>query len=179
MQYSIFTIGHSTRADKEFIELLQHFKIELLADIRTIPRSRWNPQFNKGSLEHSIPAAGLKYIHIPELGGLREPRGNSIHLGLKEPGLRAYADHMQTPEFEAALSQILYIASKKRVALMCAEASFEKCHRRLTSDALLVRDAEVLHILSKEEVIPHVLTPTAKVDGTTILYPAPQSSLEF
>jgi uncharacterized protein (DUF488 family) len=98
----IYTIGHSTRPEKEFIDLLRHYHIQVLADIRTMPRSRWNPQFNRTALERSIPKAGMKYMHIPELGGLREARPRSVNLALKESGFRGYADHMQTPEDQGA-----------------------------------------------------------------------------
>lgn len=175
----IYTIGHSTRQENEFLELLQHYQIEVLADIRTMPRSRWNPQFNRSAVERSVTAAGMEYMHIPGLGGLRKPAPRSVNLALKDPGLRGYADHMETAEFQGALRTLIQLARKKRVALMCAEASFEKCHRRLTSDALMARKIKVVHILSKEESIPHSLTADARVVDAKVTYPKKQSQLEF
>ena len=176
----IYTIGHSTRKETDFLDLLHHYSIQTLADIRTIPRSRWNPQFNRTSLEKALPQAGITYIHVAELGGLREPSPKSINTGLKNPGLRGYADHMQTSQFEEALGKILALGRKQRIALMCAEADFTKCHRQLTSDALTVRKMKVLHIRSADEVTPHVLSPSAKVEGNRITYPGDrQSMLEF
>jgi uncharacterized protein (DUF488 family) len=175
----IYTIGHSTRKEQEFLETLAKYSIDIVADIRTLPRSRWNPQFNRTSLEKSLPQSGIQYMHIPQLGGLREPSSKSVNGGLKNPALRGYADHMETPEFEQALANVLTLARKKRIALMCAEADYKKCHRQLTSDALTVRKMKVLHILNPEEATPHVLTPFARVSGNRISYPPGQSRLEF
>ena len=176
----IYTIGHSTRKEKDFLELLHHFSIRTLVDIRTIPRSRWNPQFNRTTLEKSLPQSGIHYIHVAELGGLREPAAKSINIGLKNDGLRGYADHMQTAEFDEALGKIIALGHKQTIALMCAEADYTKCHRQLTADALTVRNVKVMHILNADQVTAHVLTPSARVEGTTITYPAGrQAKLEF
>jgi uncharacterized protein (DUF488 family) len=175
----IYTIGHSTRKENEFLDLLKHYSIQTLVDIRTLPRSRWNPQFNRTSLEKTLPKAGIQYMHVAELGGLRDPSPKSIHRGLKDPGLRGYADHMQTPEFEKALTHIMSLGQKHVIALMCAEANYTKCHRQLTSDALVARKIQVLHILNLEEVTSHALTPSACVRGNRITYPADQAKLEF
>ena len=175
----IYTIGHSTRKENEFLELLKQYSIQTLVDIRTLPRSRWNPQFNRTSLEKMLPKAGIQYMHVAELGGLREPSSKSIHRGLKDPGLRGYAEHMETPEFEKALTNIISLGRKRVIALMCAEANYTKCHRQLTSDALVARKIQVLHILNSEQAAAHVLTPTAFVQGNKITYPADQAKLEF
>jgi uncharacterized protein (DUF488 family) len=175
----IYTTGHSTRKETEFLDLLKHYSIKTLVDIRTVPRSRWNPQFNRTSLEKTLPKAGIQYMHVAELGGLREPVPNSINKGLKDPGLRGYADHMQTAEFEIALAKTIALGRKQQIALMCAEANFTKCHRQLTSDALVVRKIQVIHILNLDEAIPHVLRPSATVQGTRITYPENQAKLEF
>ncbi len=175
----IYTIGHSTRSEKDFIELLTRHRIDLLADIRALPRSRWNPQFNKAALEKSIAKAGMEYRPIPELGGLREPSSNGINLALENAGLRGYADYMQTSPFENALLDVIKLAGSRNITLMCAEASYTKCHRQLTSDALIVRKVRVLHILDSVKVEPHVLTPFARVEGNQVTYPLNQSQLEF
>src|SRR5262249_39712172 len=127
----IYTIGHSTRPEKEFIELLKQYSIQTLVDVRTLPRSRWNPQFNSTSMQKSLPAAGIEYSHEPKLGGLREPLRNSTNTGWKNPGFRGYADYMQTREFETAILRITQLSLNGRIALMCAEKDFIKCHRQL------------------------------------------------
>ena len=114
----IYTIGHSTRKEKDFLELLHHYSIHTLVDIRTIPRSRWNPQFNRTTLEKSLSQAGISYIHVPGLGGLREPSPKSSNIGLKNAGLRGYADHMQTTEFEEALARVIALGRNQTVALV-------------------------------------------------------------
>jgi uncharacterized protein (DUF488 family) len=126
-----------------------------------------------------MPKAGIRYMHVAELGGLREPSAKSINRGLKDPGLRGYADHMQTPEFERALANVITLGRKQLIALMCAEANYTKCHRQLTSDALIVRKIKVFHILNAENAASHVLTPSASVQGNRITYPADQAKLEF
>ena len=175
----IYTIGHSTHPEKEFIALLKHYKIQTLMDVRTIPKSRWNPQFNSAVMQKSLAAAGIEYVHEPDLGGLRKPLKNSINAGWENEGFRGYADYMQTPQFETALNRLIELSKKKVIAVMCAEAFYAKCHRKLLSDALLVRALEVIHIISEKQTVPHELTPFAKVEGHQITYPAEQSQLEF
>jgi uncharacterized protein (DUF488 family) len=175
----IYTIGHSTRSEKELIALLKHYSIRMLLDVRTVPRSRWNPQFETTALQKSLPAAGIVYLHEPQLGGLRKPRANSINGGWKNDGFRGYADYMQTPQFESALTKLIQLCQGKLVAIMCAEAFYAKCHRKLLSDALVVRGIPVLHIVSENQVIEHELTSFAKVQDDKITYPPQQSKLEF
>jgi uncharacterized protein (DUF488 family) len=175
----IYTIGHSTRPEKEFIELLKQYSIRTLVDVRTMPRSRWNPQFNSTSLQKSLPAAGIEYLHEPQLGGLREPSSNSINTGWKNPGFRGYADYMQTKQFETAILRVRELSGKRLIALMCAEADYTKCHRQLLSDALTVRGIKVLHIIDQTQTTLHELTSFAKVDGLKLKYPADQPKLEF
>jgi uncharacterized protein (DUF488 family) len=175
----IYTIGHSTHPEEEFISLLKHYKIQTLVDVRTIPKSRWNPQFNTAAMQKSLPAAGIEYVHEPELGGLRKPSNNSINLAWENEGFRGYADYMQTPQFETALNRLIERSKNKVVAIMCAEAFFGKCHRKLLSDALVVRGVEVLHIVSEKQSVSHELTSFARVSGHRITYPAAQSDLEF
>jgi len=175
----IYTIGHSTRPEKEFIELLQQHSIQTLLDVRTIPKSRWNPQFNEISLQRSLPLVGIQYLHEPELGGLRKPALDSINSGWKNPGFRGYADYMQTKRFQTAVTRVVELSGKQQIVLMCAEANYGKCHRMLLSDALAARGIAVIHILDQAQAKPHELTSFAKVEGTRITYPADQSQLEF
>jgi uncharacterized protein (DUF488 family) len=175
----IFTIGHSTHAEKEFVELLKQHSIQTLVDVRTLPRSRWNPQFNTTSMQKSLPAAGIQYQHEPQLGGLREPSSNSINSGWKNRGFRGYADYMQTDQFQNAISRLINLSENRVIAFMCAEKDYTKCHRQLLSDALVVRGIEVLHIIDHAQTKVHELTFFAKVDGLRITYPEDQSKLEF
>ncbi len=175
----IYTIGHSIRAEKDFLALLQQHSIELLIDIRTIPHSRRNPQFNSTTLEQSLRKARLDYLHLPELGGLRKPSPRSINTAWKNPGFRGYADYMSSNEFARGIERVIDLGTRQSIALMCAEAYYGKCHRMLLSDGLVIRNVEVLHILDEKQVRPHLLTSFARVDGTKITYPADQSQLEF
>jgi uncharacterized protein (DUF488 family) len=169
----IYTIGHSTRSLEEFLALLSAHGVQRLADIRTVPRSRHNPQFNRETLPDSLRAAGMEYTHLPGLGGLRRPRPDSPNAGWKNESFRGYADYMLTPEFEAALLELIALGQAELIALMCAEAVPWRCHRSLVADALTVRGVAVEHILSLKRRNPHRLTPRAVVDGTRILYPPP------
>ena len=173
----VFTIGHSTRPIDEFVELLRANGVKLLIDIRTIPKSRHNPQFNSDALEKSLRAARIQYLHVKELGGLRRAKPDSINLGWRNASFRGYADYMQTPEFEEALENATKLAETKPTALMCAEAVPWRCHRSLVADALLVRGIRVLEIVSNAEPKEHKLTPFAQVRGTKVIYPSDQRSL--
>ncbi len=168
---TVYTIGHSTRQLEELVDILKHYEIQLLADVRSIPRSRYNPQFNSDSFANELEKRGIDYQHVSELGGLRHTTKNSPNTGWRNAGFRGYADYMQTSEFKEALDYFLKQATNKTSVLMCAEAVPWRCHRSLLSDALLVRDAEVLHILDKEKIRPATITDFAKIDGTYITYP--------
>ncbi len=170
---TVYAIGHSTRTLDQFIEILQAHKITLLADIRTIPRSRHNPQFNEDSLSRELPKAGIRYRHLKELGGLRHASKDSINTGWQNASFRGYADYMQTREFVSALRGLMELARGKRVAIMCAEGNPFRCHRSLVADALTVRGVRVLHISSRKSAREHTLTSFAKVNGTRITYPQP------
>ena len=167
----LFTIGHSTRSTEELIELLRNHEVSLLVDVRTLPRSRHNPQFEKARLEQSLTDAGIAYRHEPGLGGLRKPSEDSINAGWKNAGFRGYADYMQTPKFAERVDDLLARARETRTALMCAEAVPWRCHRSLIADALIVRGAEVSHIISGSGKRPHKLTSFAHVEGERISYP--------
>jgi uncharacterized protein (DUF488 family) len=175
----IFTIGHSTRPIDEFLSLLKENGVERLVDIRTIPRSRFNPQFNQKSLSESAPQAGIEYIHLDQLGGLRHPRKDSPNKEWKNDGFRGFADYMQTPEFDAAIAKLTDLAQQKITVIMCAEAVPWRCHRSLVSDALFVRGITPTHIMSPGKTQPHALTDFAKVRGQNITYPPKQTSLDL
>ena len=168
----VMTIGHSTRTIEEFIGLLQAHAVSRVVDVRTVPRSRHNPQFNKDSLPDSLKKVGLGYVHMPGLGGLRHAKPDSINMGWRNTSFRGYADYMQTPEFEESLEELIELANHDRLALMCAEAVPWRCHRSLIADALLVRGIRTGDIMSATRRPVHTLTPFAKVRGATITYPA-------
>ena len=168
---TIFTIGHSTRTLDEFIDLLKAYGISLVVDVRTVPRSRHNPQFNKETLPNALKPYGIKYIHLPEIGGLRRPKQDSINLAWRNSSFRGYADYMQTKEFTENLLKIVALARENCLALMCAEALPWRCHRSLISDALVVRHVKVRHIISADSCINHQLNEMAHVEGTKITYP--------
>jgi uncharacterized protein YeaO (DUF488 family) len=168
----IFTIGHSNRPIGEFIKLLQVHGVKQVIDIRTIPKSRHNPQFNSDALADSLRAAKIRYVHLKDLGGLRHARKDSINLGWRNASFRGFADYMQTPEFSAALDRAIELATFHPSALMCAEAVPWRCHRSLVADALLVRGMRVLHITSASAPKPHSITPFARIRGTSITYTA-------
>ena len=164
------TIGHSTHPIEEFVEILKAHSIDELVDIRTVPRSRHNPQFNLDTLPESLAGAGIGYRHLPGLGGLRRPRPDSVNTGWRNASFRGYADYMQTPEFEASLEQLITAARERQVAIMCAEAVEFRCHRSLVADALVVRGIAVEHIQNAKRAKPHRLTPFAEVSGNRIVY---------
>jgi len=168
----VLTIGHSTRAIGEFIGLLQAHEVKRLVDVRTIPKSRHNPQFNREDLRESLRAAKISYLHLPKLGGLRHPHKDSINIGWRNASFRGFADYMQTPEFEAALQRLIRLGQTKRTAIMCAEAVPWRCHRSLIADALTVRGIQVEHIMSMKNRHLHEITPFARVRGKSITYPA-------
>ena len=169
----IYTIGHSNHTAREFLEILRAFGIKKLIDVRTIPRSRHNPQFDQARLKASLKKAGITYLHIKALGGLRHASKDSRNTAWTNLSFRGYADYMQTEEFQAGLARLLKSTPKKATAIMCAEAVPWRCHRSLIGDALLVRAVSVEDIFSKSNSKPHRLTPWAKVRGRKITYPSP------
>jgi len=170
-RHRILTVGHSTRTRKEFIDLLRANGVKQLIDVRTIPRSRHNPQFNRGVLSRALRRTGIGYRHMAGLGGLRHSRRDSINAGWRNKSFRGYADYMQTSDFQIALEKLMALATRKRVALMCAEVVPWRCHRSLIGDALLVRGFPVEEIQSATRTHPHYLTPWAHIEGTRITYP--------
>ena len=173
---TVFTIGHSTRPVDAFIALLSAHGIRQLADVRTIPRSRHNPQFGQDQLAPALEQAGIHYLHMPALGGLRHARRDSVHTAWRNAGFRGYADYMQTQPFASALEELIADARKLPTAVMCAEAVPWRCHRSLIADALLARGIEAEEIASPARTQPHKLTPWAHVSGTTITYPGTDST---
>lgn len=170
---TVFTIGHSRRSIVEFIDLLQAYDIQCVVDIRSVPRSRHNPQFNADALAESLAQVGIDYQPLTALGGLRHPRRDSGNTGWHNAGFRGYADYMQTPAFAQAVEVLLQLRTQARTAIMCAEAVPWRCHRSLVADALLVRGVDVIHILSPSSYRRHSLTSFAKVDGLQLSYPPP------
>jgi uncharacterized protein (DUF488 family) len=172
---TIFTIGHSTRPVEEFIEILDIFKIRELVDVRTIPRSGHNPQFNSDALQERLRHAHIGYLHMTGLGGLRHAKKDSPNRAWRNASFRGFADYMQTEEFEGSLEKLILIAEKKSTAIMCAEAVPWRCHRSLIADALLIRGINVRHIMTANSDREHTITPWAKVKGKKIIYPAARS----
>jgi uncharacterized protein (DUF488 family) len=173
MPVIVFTIGHSTRSIDEFIGLLQAHRVQRVIDVRTIPRSRHNPQFNRETLSSALHRQSIHYSHLAGLGGLRHARRDSNNLGWRNLSFRGYADYMQTAPFRTSLDRCIELAKRERVVLMCAEAVPWRCHRSLIADALLARGIQVSEITSGVRARPHVLTPWARVTGTDVTYPAP------
>ncbi len=170
---TVYTVGHSTRTLDDFVALLRAYGIERLVDVRTIPRSRHNPQFNREILGQFLRNRKIGYRHQKELGGLRHARADSPNAGWQNASFRGFADYMQTSEFAAAVDRLVELAREKPTAIMCAEAVPWRCHRSLIGDALLVRGIEVVDIYSPTSAKAHGITPMAEVHGTRITYPPP------
>jgi uncharacterized protein (DUF488 family) len=168
----VLTIGHSTRTMEDFLGLLQANEIATVADVRTIPRSRHNPQFDARTLPGALNTAGIKYIHMAGLGGLRQSRANSLNTGWRNASFRGFADYMQTAEFGQSLQCLMNIILKEQVVLMCAEKLPWRCHRSLIADALLVRGFKVEHIIDANVHYSHNITSFASVSGTIVTYPS-------
>ena len=172
MPPALWTIGHSTKPIDEFLTLLKSHGITRLIDVRTIPRSRHNPQFDAHALSTHLEEAGITYVHQPQLGGLRKPKKDSINAGWKNTSFRGYADYMQTEHFWAALETHMRGARDGPTAVMCAEAVPWRCHRSLIADALASRGWTVRHIMTKTKADKHRLTPFAVIEEDRIVYPS-------
>ncbi len=173
---TIYTIGHSTRPWDEFLALLRSARVEAVADVRAFPSSRRHPQFNGGALKESLAASGIGYVHFPQLGGRREPRADSINGAWRERAFRGYADHMASTEFAAGLRRLIELGTAKTTTIMCAEAVWWRCHRRLIADALTVTGWRVEHLGVGGRSAEHELPAFAVVDGG-VTYPPAQTSL--
>ena len=171
----LFTVGHSTHPIEEFAALLTKHGVTLVADVRTVPKSRHNPQFFGDALRESLPERSIGYRHLPALGGLRRASKDSLNAGWNNASFRGYADYMQTEAFVTGLDELIELSAEHTVAVMCAEAVPWRCHRSLIGDALLVRDIAVDDILSVSSVRAHVLTRFARVDGLSVTYPPEES----
>ncbi len=175
---AIYTVGHSTRSLEELVAVLRPAGVQELVDVRSVPRSRRHPQFERGALADSLADDAIGYRHEPALGGFRRPRPQSPNGGWTHPAFQGYADYMATDEFRAALDRLQQDARRRRTTVMCAEAQWWRCHRRLIADALVVRGWTVLHLGLRAEPVPHELTPFA-VPGadSTLTYPPAQAEL--
>lgn len=169
---TIFTIGHSTHSLEEFLALLKHYDISHLIDIRTVPRSRHNPQFNEHELAASLKKSHIKYTHLTALGGFRHAHKDSVNMAWHNPAFRGFADYMQTANFKKGIEELINYAQNDNVAVMCAEAVPWRCHRSLIADALIARNIAVEDIFSITSVKPHIVTPWARIEGTNVTYPA-------
>jgi len=167
----VLTVGHSTRPLDEFIALLAAHSVSRLVDVRTVPRSRHNPQFNRDTLPAALEAAGIGYAHVAGLGGFRHTHPGSLNMGWRNVSFRGFADYMQTPEFAHNLAGLIEQATHERIALMCAEAVPWRCHRSLIADALVVHGIRAEEIINATRLQVHTLTPFASVDGIAITYP--------
>jgi uncharacterized protein (DUF488 family) len=179
MAQAIFTIGHSTHTVERFIELLWRHHVGAVADVRIHPGSRRLPQFNQLALDEALAAESIRYEHFKALGGRRAPRADTPNTGWETEAFRGYADHMDSPEFSAGIGRLLALAEERVTAVMCAEALWWRCHRRLLSDALVVRDRHVRHIGADGRLTEHRLTPFAVVEGERLTYPPAQQSLNL
>lgn len=174
---TLFTIGHSTRTLEELVAILREHGVLVLVDVRTVPRSRYVPQFNAETLANDLAESGITYIPLGALGGLRKARPDSINTAWRNASFRGYADYMQTREFGAGLERLIEIASKKPTAIICAEAVPWRCHRSLIADAMIVRGWRVIDLMSQSSATLHKLTDFARVKGTRITYPKPKENL--
>ena len=172
----ILTIGHSNRSIEDFLALLKAHGVQRLVDVRTVPRSRHNPQFNRDALPQTLRRARIAYTYLAKLGGLRRAKPDSVNTGWNNSSFRGFADYMQTPEFAAGLARLEKLAQTKRCAIMCAEAVPWRCHRSLLADALTVRGHAVEHIMTPTRRNLHKLTPFARVRGKRITYPASRAT---
>jgi uncharacterized protein (DUF488 family) len=178
-ELTVWTVGHSTRPADEFLALLATYDIQLLVDVRRFPGSRRHPQFARESLERSIADAGRAYRWMPELGGRRTARKDSVNTGWRVAAFRGYADYMETPEFQRAFDELVVLAHAKRTAVMCAEILWWQCHRRLIADQLLARGYQVVHILSADDAKPHAFIPPAAFRNGQLFYAAEQPDLDL
>ena len=171
----VFTVGHSTRPIEDLLALLAEHGVRTLVDVRRFPGSRRHPQYSRDALAASLAAAGIQYVHEPDLGGRRAARPDSPHTAWRVEAFRGYADYMETPEFQAALERLIRRAEEETVAILCAEAVPWRCHRRLISDALVARGVQVMHILGPGRANSHELDPNARLlPNGRLLYAGPE-----
>ncbi|MGB8437679.1 MAG: DUF488 domain-containing protein [Burkholderiales bacterium] len=178
MTATLYTIGHSTRTIESLLEVLADSGIEALVDIRALPRSRRQPQFNRDALEDALASQGVRYSwHGMALGGFRKPRPDTRHVALRIPAFRGFADHMESEAFRCSLDEVLRAAERERLAIMCAERDPDQCHRSLITDAALLRGAQVIHLIDRGESRAAHRSAIARAVGATLVYDAGQSRL--
>jgi uncharacterized protein (DUF488 family) len=171
--FDVYTLGFSNRTWEQTIQILEAYEIRRLVDIRTLPGSKHTPHFNLEHLKDALPRAGIEYVHMKSLGGLRKPvKDSTLNSAWRNVSFRAYADYMQTPSFDAALTELIQLLKEKQTVYCCTEAVFWRCHRQLVSDALLVHGYRIGHIFSAVKVEEHNLTKFVKSDGTRLTYPS-------
>lgn len=171
---SVYTVGHSTRTLEQFVEIVSGFGVDTIVDVRTVPRSRTNPQYNLDTLEQRLAEFGIGHQQIPELGGLRKKSktvDDEVNAFWVNRSFHNYADYALSAEFEVGLNRLLELSKTQRCAIMCAEAVWWRCHRRIVADYLLLRGVEVIHIMDKDKGSTAVLSPTAKSHGLKLTYP--------
>ena len=173
---TLYTIGHSTRTTRQLVDLLRAHGVEQVVDVRTIPKSRHNPQFNRPALSRALRVVKIGYRHLKALGGLRHARPDSVNLGWRNTSFRGYADYMQSEGFATGLARLEQLAARRSTAIMCAEAVPWRCHRSLIADALTVARWRVLHIQSRHTARPHKRTPFLRVRSGRLVYPVPARS---
>ncbi len=169
---TVWTIGHSTLPLSNFIEILLHYNIKVLADIRRFPGSRRHPHFNKEELAKSVRSSGIEYHHFEGLGGRRNPRPDSVNTGWRHAAFRGYADYMETPDFKREVGHLIEMAHSQRLAYMCSEAVWWSCHRRLVSDYLKARGWTVMHIMNMNKAEEHPWTSPARLIEGKLIYKA-------
>lgn len=171
----VYTVGHSTRTLEQFVEIVSGFGVDTIVDIRTVPRSRTNPQYNLDTLAHRLAEFDIGHQQIPELGGLRKKSktvADEVNAFWVNRSFHNYADYALSQEFEVGLNRLLALSKTHHCAIMCAEAVWWRCHRRIVADYLLLRGVEVIHIMDKDKANTAVLSPAAKVYGLKLTYPA-------
>lgn len=172
----LYTVGFSTRRVEDLVAILRSAAVGLVVDVRTVPRSRHTPQWNREHAAVALPRHGIRYRHLPALGGFRKPRPDSPNTGWRNPSFRGYADYMATAEFARGLEDLTALAGETPTAIACTEAVPWRCHRSLIADALTLRGVEVRHLTSQTAARPHTLTPFARVEGLSITYPDPSAA---
>jgi len=170
IEVGIWTIGHSTRSIEEFVDALKSYEIQVLVDVRSFPGSRRYPHFNREALRGSLRAAGIDYVHLPELGGRRKPRPDSLNMTWRYGSFRGYADYMETDEFRTGIDRLLTLARDRRTAIMCSEAVWWRCHRSMISDYLKAKDVDVIHILAAGKSAAHAYTSAARIVNGELSY---------
>jgi uncharacterized protein (DUF488 family) len=168
---TVWTIGHSTHSWDEFVSLLRAYRLQAVADVRRLPGSRRLPQFDQDTMATELEQLGIAYRWFPKLGGRRRALKDSPNIGWRNASFRGYADHLGSEEFAEGLEELIDLAQQERTTLMCAEAVWWRCHRRLIADVLILRGIEVIHILDATHATPHSITPPARVVNGKLAYP--------